>query len=87
MSDRPGGIADFTRRIFEQGASVKDIFHERAWLFSSVDEVRVKVVLETLGKAHNERILAALRGSLSEVYIESDAPSRYKPIETELAGR
>ena len=54
-------IAELTRRIYEQGASVKDILHERAWLFSSVDQVRVKVVLETLGKAHNERILAALR--------------------------
>ena len=32
-------------RIYEQGASVKDIFHERAWLFSSVDQVRLKAVL------------------------------------------
>ena len=31
--------------IYEQGASVKDIFHERAWLFSSVDQVRLKVAL------------------------------------------
>ena len=73
VSDRPGGIAELTRRIYEQGASVKDIFHERAWLFSSVDQVRVKVVLETLGKAHNERILAALRDAVTEVYIESDS--------------
>jgi len=72
VSDRPGGIAELTRRIYEQGASVKDIFHERAWLFSSVDQVRVKVVLETLGKAHNERILAALRDAVTEVYIETD---------------
>eukprot|EP00964_Phaeocystis_antarctica_P100951 scaffold66490_cov41-Phaeocystis_antarctica.AAC.3 len=34
--------------------------------------VRVKVVLETLGKAHNERILAALRDAVTEVYIETD---------------
>ena len=32
-------------RLHEQGASVKDIFHERAWLFSSVDQVRLKAVL------------------------------------------
>ena len=72
LTHRPGGIAELTRRIYEQGASVKDIFHERAWLFSSVDQVRVKVVLETLGKAHNERILAALRDAVTEVYIETD---------------
>ena len=34
--------------------------------------MRVKVVLETLGKAHNERILAALRDAVTEVYIETD---------------
>lgn len=80
VSDRPGGIAELTRLIYEQGASVKDIFHERAWLFSSVDQVRVKVVLETLGKAHNERILDSLRGALSEVYIEADQHCRFKPL-------
>ena len=30
------------------------------------------MVLETLGKAHNERILAALRDAVTEVYIETD---------------
>ena len=49
VSDRPGGIAELTKELADLGASVKDIFHERAWLFSSVDQVRVKVVLETLG--------------------------------------
>ena len=34
--------------------------------------MRVKVVLETLGKAHNERLLAALRDAVTEVYIETD---------------
>ena len=38
----------------------------------TTDQVRVKVVLETLGKAHNERILAALRDAVTEVYIETD---------------
>ena len=35
-------------------------------------EERIKVVLETLGKAHNERLLAALRDAVAEVYIETD---------------
>ena len=42
--------------------------------------MRVKVVLETLGKAHNERILDSLRGALSEVYIEADQHCRFKPL-------
>ena len=53
VSDRPGGIADVTRRLAEAGASVKDIFHERAWLQSSVDQVIIKAVLETRGPKHN----------------------------------
>jgi len=58
VSDRPGGIADFTRLLADLGASVKDIFHERAWLKSSVDQVELKVILETRGVEHNKHILA-----------------------------
>ena len=58
VSDRPGGIADFTQLIAKLGASVKDIFHERAWLQHSVDQVELKVILETRGRQHNRRILS-----------------------------
>ena len=61
ISDRPGGIAEFTRIVAELGGSVKDIFHERAWLYSSVDQVNLKVVLETFGDDHNDKIVAELR--------------------------
>ena len=60
VSDRPGGIAMLTRTLADHGASVKDIFHERAWLHATVDQVLIKVVLETRGDEHNERLLAAL---------------------------
>ena len=49
-----------TRVLADAGASVKDIFHERAWLQSSVDEVVIRAVLETRGPAHNAALLAAL---------------------------
>ena len=49
VSDRPGGIAELTGVLAAAGASVKDIFHERAWLHTSVDQVTIKAVLETLG--------------------------------------
>jgi len=61
VSDRPGGIAEMARVIADAGGSVKDIFHERAWLQSSVDQVVIKAVLETRGPAHNIELLEALR--------------------------
>ena len=61
VSDRPGGIADVTRMIADAGGSVKDIFHERAWLQSSVDEVVIRGVLETRGPQHNVELLEALK--------------------------
>ena len=32
ISDKPGGMADLTKTLADLGVSVKDIFHERAWL-------------------------------------------------------
>ncbi|KAL7562736.1 hypothetical protein ACA910_013238 [Epithemia clementina (nom. ined.)] len=34
VSDRPGGIAKLTTLLPEQGASIKENYHERAWLHS-----------------------------------------------------
>ena len=70
VSDRPGGIADVTRLIADAGASVKDIFHERAWLQSTVDQVVIKAVLETRGDAHNRELLDILRGPYPSATIE-----------------
>jgi threonine dehydratase len=44
----------------DMGVSVKDIYHERAWLHSRVDQVMVKCVVETTGKEHSEKLLAFL---------------------------
>lgn len=46
VSDRPGGIAALTRVIADAGASIKDIYHERAWLDGDIASVRVKCVVE-----------------------------------------
>ena len=61
VSDRPGGIANLAQMLAENGASVKDIFHERAWLQTSVDQVVIKAVLETRGPAHNVTLLERLQ--------------------------
>ncbi|UMM16448.1 hypothetical protein L5515_013453 [Caenorhabditis briggsae] len=61
VSDRPGGIAELTTTIAHLGASIKDIFHERAWISTDVFHVKVKVVAETRGKEHVEEIETALK--------------------------
>ena len=60
VSDRPGGIARLTEVLCEEGASIKDIYHERAWLYTSIDQVRVKCVVELQGKEHAMRLKKAL---------------------------
>lgn len=60
VSDRPGGISKLTKLLAEQGASIKDIYHERAWLYTSVDQVQVTCVVELQGKEHAMRVKNAL---------------------------
>jgi len=60
VSDRPGGIAELCGVLAREGASVKDIFHERAWLHTAIDQVTIKAVLETLGPEHNSEIMRTL---------------------------
>jgi threonine dehydratase len=56
VSDRPGGIAKLMTLLSELGASIKDVYHERAWLQTAVDQVQVKCVVELQGKEHRERV-------------------------------
>jgi threonine dehydratase len=60
VSDKPGGISKLCILLCEQGASIKDIYHERAWLFSNVDQVQVKCVVELQGADHGKRVHDAL---------------------------
>lgn len=39
--DRPGGISELCKLCTKLGVSIKDIFHERAWLTSDVFSVKV----------------------------------------------
>ncbi|GLD92721.1 hypothetical protein PINS_up001300 [Pythium insidiosum] len=52
VSDRPGGIAQLANLLWECGVSVKDIYHERAWVHTSVSQVAVKCVVETQSYEH-----------------------------------
>lgn len=60
VSDRPGGISKLTTLLASHGASIKDIYHERAWLHSSVSQVQVKCIIELQGPEHGKRVYDAL---------------------------
>lgn len=60
VSDRPGGVAGLTKCLHEAGGSIKDIYHERAWLQSSVSNVQVKCIVEATSHDHAMEIKQAL---------------------------
>lgn len=64
VSDRPGGIHELTSVFAELGASIKDVYHERAWLHSQVDRVHVTCVLEVFSADHGQLV----RKRLEEKY-------------------
>ncbi|CAH8501279.1 unnamed protein product [Dicrocoelium dendriticum] len=61
VSDRPGGIAELCGLLGGLGVSIKDIFHERAWIHSSVYNVQVKLVCETRDANHAAELERVLR--------------------------
>jgi len=60
VTDRPGGIAGVTKILADTGASIKEIFHERAWLQSNVYNVQIKCIVEVTDRKHGQRVHAAL---------------------------
>jgi len=61
ISDRPGGLARFAGLIAEEGASVLDIAHDRAFASDDITTVTVHCVIETRDADH----IAALRERLN----------------------
>lgn len=61
ISDRPGGLARFAGLIAEEGASVVDISHDRAFADDDITTVAVHCVVETRDQDH----IAALRARLN----------------------
>jgi len=56
VSDRPGGIAELTKLMYDLRVSIKDIFHERAWIKSDIYAVAIKCVVETRDSAHAKEL-------------------------------
>lgn len=66
ISDRPGGLASFTAVLAEQGVSVKQITHDRAFNGADVAAVNVLCVVETRDADH----VRALHEAMSARNIE-----------------
>ncbi|KAK6739053.1 hypothetical protein RB195_020872 [Necator americanus] len=69
VSDRPGGIAELASQVAHMGASIKDIFHERAWIATDVFSVRVKIVAETRDRHHVAELEEMLRSKYEDVKV------------------
>ncbi|CAJ0945685.1 unnamed protein product, partial [Mesorhabditis belari] len=69
VSDRPGGIAELATHLAHSGASIKDIFHERAWISTDVFSVKVKIICETRDRSHVQELEALLREKYKHVAI------------------
>jgi len=56
ISDRPGGLSRFTAVIADEGASVRDIAHDRAFASEDISTVTVHCVVETRDEGHVRRL-------------------------------
>ncbi len=61
ISDRPGGLALFAGIIAEEGASIVDISHDRAFASDDITKVTVHCVVETRDAEHTRMLHQRLR--------------------------
>jgi threonine dehydratase len=67
ISDRPGGLAKFAGLLAEEGASVVDIAHDRAFSSDDISTVTVHCVVETRDTAHVSVVCERLKREGFEV--------------------
>jgi threonine dehydratase len=61
VPDRPGALARLVDTVARQGANVLDVAHIREGVDLHVRETGIRLVLQTDGSEHGEKILAAVR--------------------------
>jgi len=61
ISDRPGGLARFAGLLAEEGGSIIDITHDRAFADEDITTVAVHCVVETRDADHIRTLLARLK--------------------------
>jgi threonine dehydratase len=62
ISDRPGGLARFAGLVAEEGGSIVDIAHDRAFASADITTVTVHCTVETRDPEH----IASLRRRLNQ---------------------
>jgi threonine dehydratase len=67
ISDRPGGLAQFTALLADEGASVIDITHDRAFTNGDIHTVVIRCVIETRDAQHINSVHARLKKEGFEV--------------------
>ena len=61
IPDVPGGLARLLSELGEAGANILEVAHERISASLRIDEVEVRLQMETRGEPHAEQVLARLR--------------------------
>ena len=61
IPDLPGGLAALLAEVGEAGANVLEVAHERISPTLNLNEVEVRIQLETRGDAHAEQVMSRLR--------------------------
>lgn len=68
IGDRPGDLAALLAEVGAAGANVLEVSHERISPSLAINEVEVRIQLETRSEAHAEQVSARLRASGHRVF-------------------
>jgi threonine dehydratase len=70
VSDQPGELARLLDEVAAAGANVLDVVHIREGVDLHVRETGIRLVLQTDGREHGERVLAAVRAQGFTIMLE-----------------
>lgn len=68
IPDVPGGLARLLTELGEAGANILEVVHERISPSLHLDEVEVRLQMETRGEPHAQKVIARLRECGYQVY-------------------
>jgi threonine dehydratase len=74
VPDRPGALAKLVDVVASEGANVLDVTHLREGVDLHVRETAIRLVLQTDGAEHGERIVAAVEGAGFIPRVERSVP-------------
>jgi threonine dehydratase len=74
VPDRPGALASLVRAVAEHGANVLDVTHLREGVDLHVRETAIRLVLQTDGAEHGERVVRAIERAGFVPEVERSVP-------------